>query len=523
MKISVYDQYWPTLGGGEKLAGGIAQVLSQAGHELTLLAHEPIDLDVLQERLALDLSAVAVTEVEATPEAITAASTDCDLFINASFGSVARSAAPASIYVVYFPVLPQLQRSPIRRVIAERGRALLGVRHPRVEALSGLHGTDVVRRHSVRWTSGEATLAVQARPGEAVPVTVALGRYTDPALGPRQVTALVEGEVVAQTTLYPVNGRLDLRRVNLLRFTAQGRSDGAPLRVTLRSPTHCPADGDASSDNRVLGVPVLAVEAGRERGRRLAGRLPGLLEPAQSSGFLDTYTRIVSISSFVRQWVARLWERDSGLLFPPVTMYEAGPKSKSIVSVGRFFGRGSGHSKKQLEMVDAFRRLRDGGAKGWTLHLVGGCAPEHMDYLDDVREAAAGLPVAFHVGASGEELGRLYRGASIYWHATGLNEAQHRHPDRFEHFGITTVEAMSAGAVPVVIGAGGQCEVVRDGRDGYWFGDIDGLVARTRELIDNPNRRAMLAASAQDAARRFAFDAFDATVLDLVADSTAKR
>ena len=26
-----------------------------------------------------------------------------------------------------------------------------------------------------------------------------------------------------------------------------------------------------------------------------------------------------------------------------------------------------------------------------------------------------------------------------------------RHPDRFEHFGITTVEAMSAGAVPIVI------------------------------------------------------------------------
>jgi hypothetical protein len=31
-----------------------------------------------------------------------------------------------------------------------------------------------------------------------------------------------------------------------------------------------------------------------------------------------------------------------------------------------------------------------------------------------------------------------------------LGEDPERHPDRFEHFGITTVEAMSAGAVPVV-------------------------------------------------------------------------
>jgi glycosyltransferase involved in cell wall biosynthesis len=128
------------------------------------------------------------------------------------------------------------------------------------------------------------------------------------------------------------------------------------------------------------------------------------------------------------------------------------------------------------------------------------------------------------VGATGEELRHLYRQAAIYWHATGLHEDENRHPDRFEHFGITTVEAMSAGAVPVVIGAGGQREVVRDGVDGYWFTDLDGLVARTRELIDNPDRRALMAGSARQAAQRFSVDAFaDAVVEEVTALSSPSR
>ena len=37
----------------------------------------------------------------------------------------------------------------------------------------------------------------------------------------------------------------------------------------------------------------------------------------------------------------------------------------------------------------------------------------------------------------------------------------------FEHFGITTVEAMAAGCVPVVIDKADQREIVRHVTDGY--------------------------------------------------------
>ena len=57
VKIAVYDRYWSTAGGGEKYAAGVASVLA-AEHDVTLLAHEPVDRDWLGERLAVDLSGV---------------------------------------------------------------------------------------------------------------------------------------------------------------------------------------------------------------------------------------------------------------------------------------------------------------------------------------------------------------------------------------------------------------------------------------------------------------------------------
>ena len=181
-----------------------------------------------------------------------------------------------------------------------------------------------------------------------------------------------------------------------------------------------------------------------------------------------------------------------------------------ILSVGRFFLPGTGHNKKQLEMVTAFRDLvARGGAEGWEYHLVGGCAPEHRPYLDQIRAVAAGLPVVLHPDASGAELGDLYARASIFWHAAGLGEDPERHPDRYEHFGITTVEAMSAGAVPVVIDAAGQVEIVEHGATGYRFAGLDDLVSHTERLIADPAWRAALSAAAERRAHDFGWDAFD--------------
>ena len=60
-----------------------------------------------------------------------------------------------------------------------------------------------------------------------------------------------------------------------------------------------------------------------------------------------------------------------------------------------------------------------------------------------------------------------------------------KHPELAEHFGISTVEAMGAGAVPVVINEGGQKEIVTDGKNGFFWNTINELQVKTKKLVEN--------------------------------------
>ena len=86
---------------------------------------------------------------------------------------------------------------------------------------------------------------------------------------------------------------------------------------------------------------------------------------------------------------------------------------------------------------------------------------------------------------SGDELEDLYSCASIYWHATGLGESPLSTPSRFEHFGISVVEAMAAGVVPIVVEKGGPSEIVQPGINGLHWENLNDLVDKTNHLISD--------------------------------------
>jgi glycosyltransferase involved in cell wall biosynthesis len=332
------------------------------------------------------------------------------------------------------------------------------------------------------------------------------------------VRAEVDGVELGRAVVDSPASPLDRRRSVALRCTVDA-VPGEPVRIVLRCPAWVPAEVGLGSDRRPLGVPLIGVHAGGGWRAGVARSLPILAGQTGRTSHLDTYDRLLANSRYTQRWIERLWHRPSGLLHPPVNLFAPGEKEPVILSVGRFFLPGTGHNKKQLEMVRAFRRLVDrGGAPGWELHLVGGCAPEHRAYLDRIRAEADGLPVVLHPDASGAELADLYGRASIFWHAAGLGEDPERHPDRYEHFGITTVEAMSAGAVPVVIDAAGQSEIVEQGVSGYRFAGPDDLIGHTERLIADPGWRAVLSAGAERRARDFGLDAFAGAVRSEVAE-----
>ena len=202
---------------------------------------------------------------------------------------------------------------------------------------------------------------------------------------------------------------------------------------------------------------------------------------------LDTYQVLWSISDFTHYWTMKYWHRESEILRPIVNTagFLIGEKKQKIISVGRFFA--GNHNKKHLEMIQAFKEMVDSGLANWELHLVGNLAEgeEHRNYLDAVEMAAQNYPIFIHQDISFNELKKLYSESSIYWHASGFGENEKKEPIRFEHFGITTVEAMASGCVPVVIGKGGQKEIVEHGKTGYLWQTLNEL----KELYPTAYRR----------------------------------
>ena len=219
----------------------------------------------------------------------------------------------------------------------------------------------------------------------------------------------------------------------------------------------------------------------------------------------------LSNSTFTAEWVTRLWKVPSGILYPPVRPEVlAGTKSQTIASVGRFFEPKFGHSKKQRELLHAFIELERQGNKGWRLELIGGADASSRDYALLIRREAIGHEVGVHFNAPLALLHKTLAAASIFWHGGGYGEDASTHPERFEHFGIAVVEAMAAGAVPVVFGAAGPAEIVRHGVDGFHWHTPAELVRFTRDLIADPATRAAMSASAQARARDYSTESFTA-------------
>lgn len=250
--------------------------------------------------------------------------------------------------------------------------------------------------------------------------------------------------------------------------------------------------------------------------------------PARATSFLEsvnTYDAVWANSEFTRGWIRRYWNRPSAVLYPPIDVedFRPGQKRQQILSVGRFFA--GSHNKKHLIMIATFKQMVDQGLTGWELHLAGGrVAAEAFDremqetYLQQVREASEGYPIIVHVDLPFAELAQLYGESAIYWHASGFGEDEERDPIRFEHFGITTVEAMAAGCVPVVIGKGGQKEIVKHGQNGFLWNTTDELMALTLRVIQDTTLRETLAEAAVRDSRCYDKPHFQSKLKELLQD-----
>jgi len=244
---------------------------------------------------------------------------------------------------------------------------------------------------------------------------------------------------------------------------------------------------------------------------------------------IDSYLKVVAISQYSADWLRQMWKRGSQIIYPPCD--DMGPpatKGNIILNVGRFIAGADDdqrHHKGQEILLETFSRMTDLHREGWELHFAGSVGSDESSerFANMLRNKAEGLPVFFHFNVRRDEMQDLYRRAAVYWHATGYGVDVNRYPAKHEHFGIATVEAMSAGAVPAVYSSGGQKEIVTNGVDGFWWDDIDTLVSQTRRLVNEPALRCELSNRAILSSKRFRREAFGARVDQLIAELLSER
>lgn len=230
---------------------------------------------------------------------------------------------------------------------------------------------------------------------------------------------------------------------------------------------------------------------------------------------LKTIKSIVCNSFFTKNVIDCGLKVDSRVIYPPVDIKSLKPLKKEdiIISVGRFSQLLQG--KRQDVLVDAFKKF-SGKAIGWKLILAGGNEIGSEDFLVSLKKKIENFPIEVIENPQYESLVKLYGRAKIFWTASGYGIDEETDPEKVEHFGMTTVEAMSAGCVPIVLGKGGQKEIVEEGETGFLWISEEELINKTFKVIKNPKMMSEISLKAQRKSRDFSKEKFYENIYNLV-------
>src|SRR5712692_3383793 len=210
---------------------------------------------------------------------------------------------------------------------------------------------------------------------------------------------------------------------------------------------------------------------------------------------------LLSVSDFTRGFVERKWGRDSMTVYPPcpVEAYSdlsgVQPRENLVVTVGRIVPEKRFHLFVELaRMVPRTRFVAIGSLSEESsayFKLLRRTAPENVSFvLSPLRKVR-------------ELLGR----AMVYIHCA-----------ENEHFGITIVEAMAAGCVPIVHDSGGPREIVTSDV-GFRWRDLATAAQQITMLAENDRLRGELSAASCSRAQKFRPEVFEAEIVRVLEGS----
>lgn len=227
--------------------------------------------------------------------------------------------------------------------------------------------------------------------------------------------------------------------------------------------------------------------------------------------------KIICNSNFTKKIIDMEYGVNSIVIYPPVDIQKFKPKrkEKTILYVGRFSGLKQ--SKSQDILIKGYKKLvADKKFMDWKLVLAGGVEVGADKFLPKLEKMAKGLNVEFVKSPSFQKLQELYGRAKIFWSAAGYNVDERRNPERVEHFGITLVESMSAGCVPIIYNVGGPKEIILDKVNGFLWNSKSELTFITKSIVLGSGIIRKVSVKAIESSQKYGYNNFKNKVTEIL-------
>lgn len=212
-------------------------------------------------------------------------------------------------------------------------------------------------------------------------------------------------------------------------------------------------------------------------------------------GHISSQKLVLANSLFTSNAIKKVFGLDSKVVYPPVLINkipkDISQKKNFILTISRF------SSDKCLEIIPRIAKSID------AKFVVMGSVYSIRTYyriLDLIRKYGVQDKVVLITNASLETKHKLLQESKVYFH-----------PTHFEHFGISIVEGMAAGCVPIVHDSGGPKEFVPY----EWrFTDNEEAKHKINNALDEWSPQ--LARSMRSIAETFSVERFEKEFLDVL-------
>lgn len=227
--------------------------------------------------------------------------------------------------------------------------------------------------------------------------------------------------------------------------------------------------------------------------------------------------KIICNSYFTKAAIDKEYGVDGLVIYPPVdiTSFKPKRKEKVISYIGRFSNlvQSKGHNI----LIDTFKNLvKEKGFEDYELILAGGVEIGVGNYLNKLKKISKNYNIEFVESPNFNKLREIYGKSKFFWSAAGYGVNEKNNPEKVEHFGITLIESMAAGAVPIVFNAGGYKEIIANGKNGYLWDNKKELINITKNIIKTAGIYKDISTKAKESVIKYDYEKFKKEIKHIV-------